>query len=263
MKDPIGDRLKTKYEDVFRVSVPQQTYGLVRIDGKAFHTFTKGLQRPYCPELGQALDTAAKTLCKEMMGCRFAYGQSDEYSFLFTDFDTEKSEMWFSGNAMKIASVSASIFTAAFNEAWSGPIRRKSGTFDSRVFVIPPRRDVFEYFRWRQADASRNSLRMLASCHFSHKELQGKGASDLHEMLHKAVGVNWNDCASAFRRGRVVKKVESTRTVSYIHRKTKETNTQTITESVWSVDQEIPVFTRNKAYLESMIPVYDPQPAAA
>src|ERR1035441_7530380 len=102
MIDKLGNRLKTKYENVFRAMLPQRTYAILRIDGKAFHTFTRRLEKPYSERLANALDAAALSLCSEMMGCQFAYGQSDEYSFLLTDFDKDDSEMWFNGNIQKI-----------------------------------------------------------------------------------------------------------------------------------------------------------------
>ena len=274
MKDTLGDRIKSKFENVFRYSIPQRTYGIVRIDGKAFHTFTRRLEKPYCIPLVEALDAAALTLAKEMMGCQLAYGQSDEYSFLFTDLSKdedgeykETTEMWFSGNIQKIASVSASIFTAAFNRKWFADFRNFSqeayesrldgnphmATFDARVFVIPSRVDVAQYFHWRQVDATRNSLNMLASCHFSHKELQGKDQASKHEMLHEK-GINWNNMPIPFKRGRVVRREPNKRTVSYVHKKTKETKTQEVEEMAWIVDQKIPVFGREKAYLDRLIP---------
>lgn len=264
MKDQLGDRIKSKFEDVFRLSIPQRTYGIVRVDGKAFHTFTRGLERPYCRELADAMDFAAMALAKEMMGCKFAYGQSDEYSFLFTDIEKEESEMWFSGNIQKIASVAASIFTANFNYRWSevvgsaqkgrlGPPVVVPAMFDARVFVIPSRTDVKQYFIWRQLDATRNSLNMLARCHFSHKELHGKGSSDMHELLHTK-SVNWNNQPIPFKRGRVICRQLKDRDVSFTHKKTKEVVKKTINELAWVVDEKIPAFPRDHSYLESLIP---------
>ena len=254
MKDTLGDRIKGKFEDVFRISLPQRTYGIVRIDGKAFHTFTKSLEKPYCQPLVDSMDAAAMSLCKEMMGCRLAYGQSDEYSFLFTDLATDQTEMWFDGNIQKIASVSSSIFTAHFNNVWAAmaPKSEKLAMFDARVFVIPNRQDVMQYFLWRQLDASRNSLSMLASCHFSHKELHAKTAKDKHDMLH-GKGINWNDMATSFKRGRVIRRIPNTRQVTFLHKKTKETITNTIEEMAWTVDNEIPVFNRDETYLERLL----------
>ena len=114
MKDELGQRIKRDYEDALRVFLPRHTYTVLRIDGRGFHQFTRGLERPYSRPLADALDTAALHLCRDILGCRFAYGQSDEYSFLLTDFETEDAALWFDGNIQKMVSVASSLFTAAF-----------------------------------------------------------------------------------------------------------------------------------------------------
>lgn len=256
MKDTLGDRLKEKFENSFRITLPQRTYGILRIDGKSFHTFTKRLPKPYCEDLARTLDMAAIAVCSEMMGTCLAYGQSDEYSFLFTDFEKYETQMWFNGNIQKIVSVSSSIFTAEFNREWSHvrPLESSEiAMFDARVFVIPNRKDVFDYFHWRQVDAFRNSLNMFASCYFSHKELMGKSSADKHEMLHN-IEVNWNNCNTDQKHGRVICKIPNKRIVTYTHKKTKKIMSTEIEENVWNVDKNIPVFNREKEYLEKLIP---------
>ena len=170
----------------------------------------------------------------EMIGCRFAYGQSDEYSFLLTDFEREDAPLWFDGNVQKIVSVSASIFTGAFNAAFPRQPNgvQKPAAFDSRLMVIPRRSEVVSYFLWRQLDASANSLNMLASAHFSHEELAGKSTSEKHEMLH-AKRINWAKQPPDFKRGRVVRPGPG---------------------GGWTVDLEIPVFNREPGYLDALIP---------
>jgi tRNA(His) 5'-end guanylyltransferase len=228
MKDELGARIKEYYEDAFRLTLPRRTYVVLRVDGRSFHQFTRELERPYSVQLANALDEAAVQLCQEMIGCRLAYGQSDEYSFLLTDFEKEESRLWFDGNVQKIVSVAASVFTAAFNRGFEA---KQPASFDARVMVIPQRSEVEKYFIWRQLDASGNSLNMLASAHFGHAELLHKATADKHEMLH-AKGVNWAKMSADFKRGRVVKKGESG----------------------WLVDREIPIFNREIAYLDGLIP---------
>lgn len=197
--------MKQYYEDPLRLHLPRQTHLVLRIDGRAFHTFTRHLPRPYCRPLADALDAAALQLLTEMIGARFAYGQSDEYSFLLTDFDTEKSRMWFDGNLQKIVSVSASIFTAVFHQAWHKKENAPLATFDCRALLIPQRSEVEKYFIWRQLDASANSLNMLASAHYSHEELLGRTEAEKHDLLH-AKGVNWAKEPVDFKRGRMISK---------------------------------------------------------
>src|SRR5579872_6821289 len=222
--------MKQDYEDALRLQVPRRSYVVIRIDGRGFHTFTKHLERPYSRLLAGALDRAALALCQEMIGCRFAYGQSDEYSFLLTDFEKENAPLWFDGNVQKMVSVSASLFTAYFNRAFAGD---KVAAFDSRVLVISQRPEVAKYFLWRQLDASANSMNMLASAHYSHAELAGKSNAEKHEMLF-AKSVNWAKQAADFKRGRVVKRSPE--------------------GEGWETDLTIPVFNRDAAYLDGLIP---------
>ncbi len=175
MKDELGARMKEFYEDALRIVLPRRTYVVVRVDGRAFHGFTRELERPYSRPLADALDQAALALCQEMIGCRFAYGQSDEYSFLLTDFETEDARLWFDGNVQKTVSVGASVFTAAFNRSFPSA---RPASFDARVIVIPQRAEVEKYFIWRQLDASANSLNMLASAHYGHAELLHKSTAE-------------------------------------------------------------------------------------
>jgi tRNA(His) guanylyltransferase len=222
--------MKQDYEDALRLVLPRRAYVVIRIDGRGFHTFTKDLERPYSRKLADALDQAAIALCREMIGCRFAYGQSDEFSFLLTDFEKENAALWFDGNVQKIVSVSASLFTAYFNRAYPSD---RIAAFDSRVLLISRREEAQKYFLWRQLDASANSLNMLASAHYSHSELVGKSNVEKHEMLH-AKGVNWAKQSPDFKRGRVVRRNAD--------------------GDGWKTDLAIPVFNRDTEYLEKLIP---------
>lgn len=229
MKDDLGKRMKQDYEDALRLSVPRRSYVVVRIDGRAFHQFTKKLERPYCRALADALDKAAGALCAEMTGCRFAYGQSDEYSFLLTDFEREDSPLWFDGHVQKMVSVSASVFTAHFNQAFPTD---QPASFDSRLLVMSRHSEVAKYFLWRQLDASANSLNMLASAHYAHAELLNKSNEEKHNLLF-AKGINWAKQPADFKRGRVVKQRPG---------------------GGWETDLAIPVFNRDPNYLEQLIP---------
>lgn len=257
--DGIGERMK-RYEAATRLCLSPRTYTVVRVDGKAFHTFTRHMEKPYSRALMDAMDVAAKELCSQAMGCRMAYGQSDEYSFLLTDFERHETEPWFGGGVQKIASISASLFTAHFNQAMA-PFPALA-VFDARVFTIPSRAEVENYFIWRQQDAERNSLNMLASCYYSHKQLHGKNGADRHDMLH-AKGVNWNDCPADFKRGRVVRRQQEQREVAWTHKKTGERHSAVVEAEFWAVDSEIPVFTRDRGYLAGLIPAFYQESAVA
>jgi tRNA(His) guanylyltransferase len=269
MNDPLGDRMKGNYEDRTRFSLPRRTYTIIRLDGKAFHTYTKGLDKPFDQGLSDDIDTAIKAIMPQIQGAVFAYTQSDEISILVTDFALPTTDAWFDGNLQKMCSVSASLMTAQFNQARvlrkvysKEPIEHINGMelayFDARIFTIPDPTEVMNYFIWRNNDCARNSLSMVAQDKFSHTELQGKGGTELHEMLH-AKGVNWaNDYTDDQKNGRLIVKEKYVATrkelnipegVNYIipteelfrHRWTKI--------SAWK-------FTEEKHRLRDMIPQY-------
>ena len=114
-KDALGSRMKSQYEDRCRFFLPRRTYTILRVDGKAFHTWTRGLAKPYDTDFMTCMDAAALALCKEVAGARFAFVQSDEISLLATDFEDVASQAWFDGNIQKWVSVASGVAGAAFN----------------------------------------------------------------------------------------------------------------------------------------------------
>ena len=229
-RDSLGDRMKSQYEDRTRYALPRRTYTLIRCDGKAFHTFTRGCEKPFDYHLSEAMATATEALCRHAQGAQFGYTQSDEISVLLTDFADIHTDAWFDGNLQKIASVSASIVTAAFNAAG---VSAAMALFDARVFTISDPIEVENYFIWRQQDATRNSIQGLAQAHFSHRELQGVSNAEVQNRLFTEKGVNWNDLSVIHKRGVVVG---------------KDANAD------WSCDHDAPVFTQDREYLRSRIP---------
>lgn len=233
-EESIGERMKGHYEHRTRMYLPRRTYTLIRVDGKAFHSFTRGckFQRPFDANFAFMMDCTAAALCRGIQGAKLAYAQSDEISVLLTDFDKPNTEAFFDGNVQKITSVVASMATAAFNtQALADKITR-SAYFDARVFTIPDRIEVENYFIWRQQDATRNSIQMAADALYSHGEMYGKNTSELQDMMH-AKGVNWNDYPDGFKRGRCV-----------VYR-----------GSAWKLEDP-PVFTQDREYLRKIIPLH-------
>jgi tRNA(His) 5'-end guanylyltransferase len=194
-KDSLGDRMKC-YESVSRNFLTRRTPAIIRIDGKAFHTFTKHCIKPFDKYLNGAMVYTMEYLLNNIQGAKLGYTQSDEISILVTDFDTIHTDAWFKYNVQKMCSVSASIATAAFNSYYE---YERLAMFDARVFNIPED-EVCNYFIWRQKDWERNSLQMLSRAHFSDKELHGKKRADMHEMLHSK-GVNWTNLEDRWKNG--------------------------------------------------------------
>ena len=255
-KDSLGDRIKHNYEDRYRIYLTRRTPVIIRIDGKAFHSFTKGLNRPYDMVMKNSMWATAKELCENIMGCQLAYIQSDEISLLLTDYKKLTTEAWFDYNLQKVCSVSASMATRAFNkwfryytEIESGNVateenvkntalcRKKydKAEFDARAFNIPEN-EVCNYFIWRQQDATRNSIEMLGRCYFAHKELHQVTCNGIQDKLMLEKNVNWNDCPTFFKRGVCVKKVVNDKG-----------------DSNWEKDMEIPIFTQDRMYIDNLL----------
>lgn len=205
MNDALGTRIKENYENRSRYFLPRRTYTIIRLDGKAFHTYTRGLKKPFDMDLIEDMSEATKFLCENIQGCILGYTQSDEISLLLVDFDKPTTDAWFDGNVQKMASISASMVTAKFNELRAKRGINKLAFFDSRVFTISDRIEVMNYFIWRQNDAVRNSVSMAAQSVYSHKELNGKNGSDKQEMLFQK-GINWNDYPVSCKNGTMVSK---------------------------------------------------------
>lgn len=199
--DGIGDRMKRNYEDRTRYFLPRRTYILIRIDGKAFHTYTRGLDKPYDVMFNADMDVAACYLLDESTGGQLCYVQSDEISLLLTDFAELDTQGWFDNNLQKLCSVSASLVTAKFNQLRPG----KAAAFDARVFSMSDPAEVANYFVWRTRDCVRNSIAALAQSRFSCAELHGKNASQMQDMLILN-GINWTDQPERSKNGRLLRR---------------------------------------------------------
>lgn len=201
----IGDRIKA-YEAASDYRLTPNSCVFLRVDGKAFHTFTRGMQRPFDPVLMRTMvDAAVETAC-DMQGFKLGYVQSDEVTFLLTDFDSHETAGWFGYEVNKLVSISASTMTMHFNRLFR---EKPTAVFDSRAFVVP-RPDAPNVFVWRQQDWTRNSLQMLARAHFSHRELHGKGRAELHDMLMLQRGVNWAELSPQEKNGTFILADKST-----------------------------------------------------
>lgn len=173
----------------------------VRLDGKGFSRFTRGLNRPYDLGMSRAMALTAKFLVEES-GARIGYTQSDEIS-LILESDTYDSQIFFDGKIQKLTSVLASMATAKFNSLIPEHLPSKVGKFamfDCRVWNVPNRTEAVNTLVWREIDATKNSVSMAARTLYSHKELENKGRADMMDML-MAKGVNWNDYPAFFKRG--------------------------------------------------------------
>lgn len=194
----LGQRMKENYENAYRIKLTRRTPVIIRLDGKAFHTLTRGCQKPFDEHFQKSMIKTMSILCEKIQGVKCAYHQSDEISLLLCDFDRLDSGAWFDYNLQKLVSVSASMASTYFNIYWREN-KFNYGFFDSRAFNIPME-EIKNYFIWRQKDWERNSLQMVAQSQFSQKELHKKNKSDMHEMLNEK-GINWADLEGKWKNG--------------------------------------------------------------
>ena len=254
--DSLGDRMKS-YENAYRITLPIRMPVIIRVDGKAFHTYTRNCKKPVDPGLVGCMNETAKALCENIQGAKLAYVQSDEISVLITNYDTINTQSWFDNSIQKMVSVSAAIASTTFTMnspmIWGVEgeyiLRQviKPAIFDSRVFVMP-KEDVCNYFLWRQQDATRNSVQMLARTLYSHKQCENKNNSQLQEMIFQK-GINWNDCPVPQKRGRCLTKI------NYQHTGVNPITGDVVSSerSKWEVDNNIPIFSEDRNYIQKFV----------
>ena len=268
-KDSLGDRMKG-YEYISRNYLPRRIPVIIRIDGKAFHTFTKGFAKPFDHVLMSAMQDTMKYLCENIQGCVFGYTQSDEITLVLTDYATIKTDAWFGYNVQKMCSIAASMATMQFNRmfqyySWKlqadltehamyfvSPTldyERKFGLamFDARAFSMP-KDEVCNCLIWRQQDATRNSIQSVGQANFSHAELQNKSCNVIQEMLFSEKNINWNDFLPDEKRGTACFKRVDTITG-------KDGNQYQ--RGKWIVDHDTPIFTQDRSYVERHLEVQD------
>lgn len=222
-------RMKANYESRSKQFLTRRTPVIIRLDGKAFHTYTKGLDKPFDEGLIEDMEETTRFLCENIQGVKLGYCQSDEISLLLTDYEDFDTQAWFDYNVQKITSISASMATAKFNllrtqrvvseemQKYRGYIENMKTSlafFDSRVFNIP-KEEVSNYFLARQKDAVKNSVAMLAQSLYSPSELHKKNGSDMQEMCFQK-GYNWNDLSYKKKRGCTIMKVQKTMTDGHV-----------------------------------------------
>lgn len=245
----LGDRMKA-HEQVTRQVLPGRCYTVLRVDGRAFHSYLRGCQRPFDEKFMQDMDAVAEALCSEISGAVLAFTQSDEISVLVTDFGSAGTQAWFGGVLAKQVSIAASLATAVLNERRPG----KRALFDARVFTLSDPVEVANYLIWRQRDAVRNSIAMAAQARFSHKRLHGVSTGQMQELLWSEHQINWNDYPDGCKRGRVTVKQTGEREITYVDKRTKTENATVAVRSWWETGGA-PHFTAEPdGWLASVIP---------
>lgn len=273
-KDSLGDRMK-KYESVSRNFLTRRVPIIIRLDGEAFHTFTKGMRKPFDRILMTTMQSTMKYLCENVQGCVFGYTQSDEITLVLTDYATIKTDAWFGYNVQKMVSIAASMATLAFNRFFIAEVSSQieefpvveeqnedleyllmlnnsklfKAMFDARAFSVPVN-DVCNCLIWRQQDATRNSIEAVGQANFSHKELQGKSCNDIQEMLWSQLNLNWNDFPVDCKRGSCCYRVKKELPMQDPHNSKQEI---VVSRRMWVIDREPPIFTQDRNYIERFL----------
>ena len=269
VNETLADKMK-RFETEVNIKLEVKKPVIIRLDGKAFHTFTKCLDKPFDKDLSEIMQYTAMKLAEEIQNVKFIYSQSDEISILLTDWDNPNTDTWYGNRVQKMTSISASIATARFNQAimkviskykdiMAEPIvefrngkfyradniqlegkelkfaiwnsKQFQAMFDSRVFNLEPE-EVSNYFLYRYMDAKRNSIQALAQSQFSHKQLNGKKVEDMIEMVKEKTGIDYKELPSIQKVGFAVYKDE---------------------EDKWKLDLEVPDIYENREYVEKWL----------
>ena len=253
LRDELGIRMKNFYESVPKTKLLRRTPVAIRIDGKAFHSFTRGMKKPFDFILIESMQKTMQYLCENIQGCVLGYTQSDEITLLLIDYKRLNSDAWFDYEVQKMCSIAASMATMAFNryfaeaaaaamedEVYAEALQKavqKGAMFDARCFNIP-KEEAANLIYWRQLDAARNSVQMVGQANFSHKQLQGKSCEQIQDMLMQEKMFNWNELETCLKRGSCCVRKENAEAG----------------KSNWIIDREIPQFKEDgREYIEKRI----------
>ena len=273
IKDELGTRMKEFYESVPKTRLVRRMPVAIRLDGKAFHTFTRGFEKPFDEVLGKSMRETMKYLCENIQGCVFGYTQSDEITLILQDYKELTTDAWFDYEVQKLCSISASMATMAFNKFFAKNVDnylfdtgelgnvpeelsdigktymkaiKKGAMFDARCFNIP-KEEVCNLIYWRQLDATRNSIQMVGQANFSHKELQNKSCNMIQEMLFAEKGINWNDYPTYLKRGSCCIKTT-------IQNPNVDIKDGVYPKSIWMIDLDIPIFKGDgRQYIDKLV----------
>lgn len=270
----LAKRMK-QYESVTKSTLVRRMPVIIRLDGRSFHTFTKGFKRPFDDVLIKTMQETMKYLCENIQGCVLGYTQSDEITLVLVDYKNLDSQSWFDNEVQKICSITASMATMAFNKTFFTnsmeyikvlPLETdqekeyyrlmcgvyskaddKGAMFDARCFNIP-KEEVTNNIYWRQLDATRNSIQMVGQTNFSHKELQNKSCNQIQDMLFTQKGINWNDISTYLKRGSCCIRE------NYIFENSNPNKETCVERSRWIIDKEIPIFKgENREYIDRLV----------
>lgn len=232
-----------RYEKVTDIKLVPNSPVIIRVEGRAFHTLTRKFDKPFDEIFRTSMEYTTMQLCKNIQNCVIAYTQSDEISLLLVDYINIEQNQMFDGRVQKLSSIAASIATYSFNEkmneladfhpdkVYKNVLSQTIPLFDARAYNIP-KDEVCNYFLWRQKDCTKNSISMIARCHFSAQSMKGQTREVLKERLLNSEGINIEkDFEHRYLYGSCCIKIDGT----------------------WTIDKNIPKFNENRDYIESLV----------
>ena len=179
------------------------------VDGRSFSKLVKKrFNLPFDDDFINMMNETAKYVCENVQGCKIAYVQSDEISFLITDYDTPVSDSFFGYRLCKMQSIIASLATAKFNQMFSLYLLNNKAfstasaietveqmhlaQFDCKVWVVPSANDAFAWFLYRQIDCIRNSKQQAAQTFLPPKQLTRLDTDSQIALLKEKKGIDWH-----------------------------------------------------------------------
>lgn len=282
-RSDLAKRMKG-YESVSKTRLVSRMPVIIRIDGKAFHTFTRGFKKPFDEVLIKSIQDTMKYLCENIQGCVLGYHQSDEITLVLVDYKKLNSSSWFDNEVQKICSIAASMATMAFNKFFKSNVEKmiseyncslvpqcmeiqmkrdeyhrtllkavsKGAMFDARCFNIP-KEEVTNNIYWRQLDATRNSIQMVGQANFSQKELNGKSCNKIQDILFTQKEINWNNFPTYQKRGSCCVRNKIVISVNGMMG-TAQLRDTSKSENEWIIDKNIPIFKGDgREYVDKLI----------
>lgn len=226
----LAQRIKS-YQAAYDHRIPQKSHAILQLDGNAFHTYTKGMVKPFDDRLIANMNATAIAVLERVSNAKFAYVQSDEINIYVTDMEKEETQPFYSNRVQKVGSIAAGIASATMSRLYP---EKGLAVFDARFFSVPDMETVEDYFVWRQVDCIKNSVQSVGQTFISRSELHSKHTGQVKEMLAEN-GHPWESYPTECKQGRLIIKEASHKTISYTHKRTKEVNVINAMTKAWTV----------------------------
>ncbi|XP_033164325.1 probable tRNA(His) guanylyltransferase [Drosophila mauritiana] len=195
-------------------SILPNVWIVIRIDGKKFHKFSKthDFEKPNDENALNVMNAAATAVMQEFRDIVLAYGQSDEYSFVF-----RKETVAFKRRSAKLLTYVTSLFSSSYVMQWAKWMNLPlayAPCFDGRVVLYPSEQNLKDYLSWRQADVHVNNLYNTAFWKLvlekgltnqqAEAKLRGTFSADKNELLFQEFGINYNNLPAMYRKGTIL-----------------------------------------------------------